>query len=90
MDGKIRVTCRIMAACALGLFLAQGAMAAPAERASKAADRTLRTELKALHQQEKIAKSPEERSAIRAQMMEKRHQALMERKAQRSVKRGVK
>ncbi|PKN37687.1 MAG: hypothetical protein CVU62_08150 [Deltaproteobacteria bacterium HGW-Deltaproteobacteria-2] len=90
MDGKIRVTCRIMAACALGLFLVQGAMAAPAERASKAADRTLRTELKALHQQEKIAKSPEERSAIRAQMMEKRHQALMERKAQRSVKRGVK
>jgi len=90
MNGKIRMICRILAVCILGVFLAQGAMAAPAQRASKAADRTLRTELKALHQQERASKSPAERSAIRAQMMEKRHQALVAKKAQRSAKRGVK
>jgi len=88
MEGKIKMVCRILAACALGLFLVQGAMAAPAQRANREANRTLRMELKALHKQEKAAKSPEERSAIRAQMMEKRHQALVERKAKRSVKRG--
>ena len=90
MEEKIRMVCRILAVCALGLFLVQGAMAAPDQRVSREANRTLRMELKTLHQQEKVAKSPEERSAIRAQMKEKRHQALVERKAQRSVKRGVK
>ena len=90
MDGKIRMVCRILAACALGVFLVQGAMAAPAERASKAADRTLRMELKALRQQERVAQSPEERSAIRAQMNEMRHQALVAKRFQRSAKREVK
>lgn len=93
MDGKIKMICRILAACALGVFLVQGAMAAPAQRESKAADRTLRTELKALHQQERASKSPAERSAIRAQMKEKRHQARMAKNAQhisRTAQKGVK
>jgi cell division protein FtsB len=90
MNGKIGTIGRILAVCVLGVFLAQGAMAAPAQRAGKAADRALRTELKVLHQQEKMAKSPEERSAIRAQMKAKRHQALVAKKAQRSARRGVK
>ena len=90
MEHKVRTICRILAACALGVFLVQGAMAAPAERASKAADRTLRTKLKALHQQERVAKSAKERSAIRAQMKVKRHQALVVKRSQRAAKRGVK
>jgi len=93
MDRKIRTICRILAACALGIFLVQGAMAAPAQRDSKTADRTLRTELKTLHQQEKAAKTPEERAAIRAQMKEKRHQAHAAKNAQsaqRAAQRGVK
>jgi len=90
MNGKIRTISRILAVCALGVFLAQGAMAAPAHRVSKAADRTLRMELKSLHQQERMATSPEERSAIRAKMMEKRHQALAAKHSLRSAKRGVK
>jgi hypothetical protein len=82
MDGTIRTICRILAACILGLFLVQGAMAAPTQSDSRTADRTLRLELKALHQKEKAAKSPEERSAIRAQMREKRHQALETKRVQ--------
>jgi hypothetical protein len=90
MNGKIGTIGRILAICVLGVFLAQGAMAAPVQRVSKEADRALRTELKALHKQEKMAKSPEERSAIRAQMKQKKHKALVAKKAQRSAKRGVK
>jgi hypothetical protein len=90
MDGKIRMICRILAACVLCLFLVQGAMAGTSHKASKAADRALFTKLKALKQKEKASKSADERTAIRAQMMELRHQARMTKRAQRSVKRGVK
>jgi hypothetical protein len=65
-------------------------MAAPTQSDSRTADRTLRLELKALHQKEKSAKSPEERSAIRAQMREKRHQALEAKKVQHATGQGGK
>jgi hypothetical protein len=90
MDGKIRMIGRILAACALGLFLVQGALAAPAQNESRVAERNLQMELKALHQQERAAKSPEERSAIRAQMKEKRHQALEAKKSRGAAKQEVK
>jgi len=90
MDGKIRMVCRILAACALCLFLVQGAMAGTAHEASKAADRALFAQLKALKQKEKASQSADERTAIRAQMMQLRHQALLAKRAQRSVKRGGK
>jgi hypothetical protein len=90
MDGKIRMICRILAAFALCLFLTQGAMAGTAHQASKAADRALFTQLKALRQKEMASQSADERTAIRAQMMQLRHQALLAKRAQRSAKQGGK
>jgi len=90
MDGKIRMMCRILAACVLCLFLAQGAMAGTAHKAGKAADRALFTQLKALKQKEKASQSADERTAIRAKMIQLRHQAREAKRAQRSVKRGGK
>ena len=90
MDGKIRMIGRILAACALGLFLVQGALAAPAQNENRAAERKLQMELKALHQQERTATSPEERSAIRAQMKEKGHQALEAKKSRDAARQEVK
>ena len=83
MDGKIRMICRILAACVLCLFLAQGAMAGTTHKAGKAADRALFTELKALRQKEKASQSADERTAIRAKMMQLRHQARVAKRAQR-------
>ena len=82
MDGKIRVICRIFTACALCLFLAQGAMAGTAHKNSKAADRALFTQLKSLRQKEMASKSADERTAVRAQMMQLRHQAFVAKRAQ--------
>jgi len=90
MDGKIRMICRILAACVLCLFLAQGAMAGTTHKAGKAADRAFFTELKALRQKEKASQSADERTAIRAQMMQVRHQALVAKRAQRAATRGGK
>ena len=90
MEGKIRMICRILAACVLCLFLAQGAMAGTAHKAGKAADRALFTQLKALKQKEKASQSADERTAIRAKMIQLRHQAREAKRAQRSVKRGGK
>ena len=90
MDGKIRMMCRILAACVLCLFLAQGAMAGTTHKAGKAADRAFFTELKALRQKEKASQSADERTAIRAQMMQVRHQALVAKRAQRAATRGGK
>ena len=90
MDGKIRMMCRILAACVLCLFLAQGAMAGTTHKAGKAADRALFTQLKALKQKEKASQSADERTAIRAKMIQLRHQAREAKRAQRSVKRGGK
>jgi hypothetical protein len=85
MDGKIRVICRILAACALCLFLVQGAMAQTTHQAKKAADRALRMELRSLKQQEKAALSADQRTAIRAQMIQLRHQALLAKRSQRKA-----
>jgi len=90
MDEKIRMMCRILAACVLCLFLAQGAMAGTTHKAGKAADRAFFTELKALRQKEKASQSADERTAIRAQMMQVRHQALVAKRAQRAATRGGK
>jgi len=93
MSGQIRVIYRLLATCALGVLMVQGAMAAappPHKMAMKEADRALLKELKALHQQEKASKSPEERRAIRAQMKVKRHQSLAAMKSLRADKQGGK
>jgi hypothetical protein len=92
MNGKIRMIGRILAACALCLFLVQGAWAGTAHEENKARDKAARMELKALHQKEKTAKSPEERGMIRAQRQEKAKQMQLAKQTERAAaaKKGVK
>ena len=93
MKGKIRTIGRILAACVLCIFLAQSAIAGTIHQENKARNKAARMELKALHQKEKTAKSPEERTAIRAQRQEKRQQMLQAQQTERTAaaaKKGVK